>query len=121
MLDGRTVLVVETQFIVALSIQTMLETFGATVVLAGSARDPRAQAALSSDVALAIMELEVEESDLVDLARTLAGRGIPVIGMSADSRLEHGMPGLPGTPILMKPIPDEDLEAAIVAAVAQNE
>jgi CheY-like chemotaxis protein len=120
MLDGRTVLVVETQFIVALSIQTMLESFGATVVLAGSARDARAQAAITSGVTLAIMELETD-TDLVGLAMTLAGRGVPVIGMSADSRLERGMPGLPGTPILMKPIPDEDLEAAIIATVTQNE
>lgn len=120
MIASRTVLVVETEFIIALGIQSVLETLGANSVLAGSAGDAIHKAALWSVASLAIVEVELGRPELIDLARQISQRGIPVLGISADSRLAGGVPELSGTPVLIKPVPDADLMEAIEARLAQN-
>jgi CheY-like chemotaxis protein len=121
MLGGRTVLVVETEFIIALGIQSVLESLGAqSVVLASSAAEAHASAPTWACAALALVELEVNRPELVELARQVAHSGIPVLGISADARLSSGVPELPGTPIIVKPVPDEDLADAIRTRLAQN-
>ncbi len=121
MLAGLTVLVVETEFIIALSIQGILEGLGATdVVLAGSAADATAKAHQWSGAAMAIVEVETSRPHLIDLAQQISQSGIPVLGISADSRMAMGVPALPGTPIVVKPLPDEELVAAILDRLGQN-
>jgi CheY-like chemotaxis protein len=121
MLGGRTVLVVETEFIIALGVQSVLEALGASaVVVANSAADAHASAADWFGAALAIVELEANRPDLVELARQIAQSGIPVLGISADISLSFGVPELPGTPVVVKPVPDEDLAEAIRRRLAQN-
>lgn len=120
MLSCRTVLVVETEFIIALGIQSVIEGLGTDkVVTAGSARDAHAKSAQWASAALAVIELETDRPDLIELARQISQSGIPVLGISADSRLAAGVPELPGTPIVVKPIPDEALANAILARLAQ--
>lgn len=121
MLGGRTVLVVETEIIIALGIQSVLETLGAgSVVLANSSAEALARVDSWERAALAVVELEAHRRDLIELARQIAQSGIPVLGISADSRLALGVPELPGTPIVIKPVPDQDLEQAIGRRLAQN-
>lgn len=121
MLAGRTVLVVETEFIIALSIQEILGSLGATdVILAGSVADATAKAPQWAQAALAIVEVETSRPRLIDLALQISQSGIPVLGISADSRMAAGVPALPDTPIVVKPVPDEDLVAAILARLGQN-
>ncbi len=121
MLGGRTVLVVETEYIIALGVQSVLEALGAgTVVVANSAEDAYATAATWSGAVLAIVELEVNRPDLTELARQIAQSGISVLGITADVSLSFGVPELPGTPIVVKPVPDEDLAEAIRRRLAQN-
>lgn len=121
MLGGRTVLVVETEFIIALGVQSVLEALGASaVVVASSAADAHASAADWFGAALAIVELEANRPDLVELARHIAQSGIPVLGISADIGLSFGLPELPGTPVVVKPVPDEDLAEAIRRRLVQN-
>ena len=120
MLGGRTVLVVETEFIIALGVQSVLEALGADgVVVAGSAADAHASAAAWSGAALAIVELEANRPDLIELARQIAQSGIPVLGITADVALSSGLPELPGTPVVVKPVPDEALTEAIRRRLAQ--
>jgi CheY-like chemotaxis protein len=121
MLAGRTVLVVETQFIIALGVQTVLEDLGASnVILATSAGEAHANASAWGRAGLAVIELEANRPELIELARQVSQSGIPVLGLSADTRLAFGVPELPGTPIVIKPIPDEDLAAAILDRLRQN-
>jgi CheY-like chemotaxis protein len=116
MYSGHKVLVVETQFIIALGIQDLLETrLSAQVILAADPDEAHDRAAEWSSAALAIIELERNRPDLVELARQISQSGIPVLGLSADAVLAAGVPELPGTPVLIKPVPDEDLAAAIKA------
>jgi len=121
-LAGRTVLVIETEFIIALAIQSLLESVdAASVLVANSPGEADSMAASWADAALAIVELEADRPDLLDLARRLSEAGIPVLGLSADPQLAaSGVPELPGTPVVLKPIPDAELMAAIARRLDQN-
>lgn len=121
MLAGRTVLIVETEFIIALGIQAVVEHLNArSVVVASSVADALDKVAHWSHAGLAIIELESNRPELIEFARQLSQGGIPVLGLSADTRLAFGVPELPGTPILIKPIPDEELAAAVARRLGQN-
>ncbi|SMQ72215.1 hypothetical protein SAMN06295905_2088 [Devosia lucknowensis] len=120
MLAGRTVLVVETEIIIALSIQSVLETLDAAhITIAGNPRDAQDDDALSL-VGLAIIELELHRPASFELARKLHSRGIPIVGITADFRLREGVPELPGTPVIVKPVPDDDIIRAIRLRLDQN-
>lgn len=121
MLDGQTVLVVETEFIIALGIQSVLQSLGAAqVVLATGAADAHKLTPSWTTASLAIIEMEANRPELIELARQVSQSGIPVLGLSADVGLSSGVPELPGTPVIIKPIPDEDLRAAILGRLRQK-
>lgn len=121
MLTGRTVLVVETEYIIALDIQSFMEELGAaSVVTARSPEDAHGSSGSWSNAALAVIELEDSRPDLIELARQISQSGIPVIGISADARLARGVPELPGTPVVIKPVSDEDLAEVIRDRLGQN-
>lgn len=121
MLTSRTVLVVETEFIIALGIQGVLESMGASqVIVTTSAAEALALSPSWKSSALAIVELESTKPDMIELARRISQSGIPVLGLSADMRLAFGVPELPGTPVILKPIPDEELATAITGRLRQN-
>lgn len=121
MLSGRSALVVETEFIIALGVQTVLESLGAApVVLAGSAAEARAAIADWNQAALAIIEVETHRPEHLELARLISQSGIPVLGLSTDPRLAAGLPDLPGTPVLIKPVPDDALVQVIRNRLGQN-
>lgn len=114
MFDGRTVLVVETEFMIALGIEAVLEArFSSDVVIARNPAEAMARSADWANAWLAIVELEINRPELIELARQISQSGIPVLGFSANMDLKFGVPDLPGTPVVIKPIPDSDLEAAI--------
>lgn len=120
MLSGRSVLVVESEFIIALGIQNVIEGLGASdVVTAGTPREALATSTRWASSVLAVIELETARPDLMEFARQLSQSGIPVLGISADARLAAGVPELPGTPIILKPFSDADLVCAIKARLAQ--
>lgn len=121
MLTGRTVLVVETEFIVALSLQAVVETLGAThVVLASTVQEARAKCHGAGNSALALIDLDTDQANAMALAQDLLERDIVVIGMSADYDLASGVPTLSGTPIILKPVMDAALVDAIRLCLNQN-
>jgi CheY-like chemotaxis protein len=120
MLAGRTVLIVETEFIIALGIQTVVEGLGAgRVIIACNVDDAYAGAAQWASAALAVIELELARPELIELARQISQSGIRVLGVSANARLATGVPELPDTPIVIKPVTDAALIAAIEARLTQ--
>lgn len=121
MLNGRTVLVLETEFIIALGIQSALQAMGATqVVLARSPQEANQHKSDWTAAVLAIVEIETDKPELIAFAQQLAQSGMAVIGISADDLRAEGVPELPGTPILLKPLPDADLAEAIKLRLAQK-
>tara|TARA_R100000365_G_C2726358_1_gene57602 strand:- start:153 stop:683 length:531 start_codon:yes stop_codon:yes gene_type:complete len=121
MLNGHTVLVLETEFIIALGLQSALQAMGAAhVVLARSPDEANQHRQDWSNATLAIVEVESDRPELIAFAQQLAKNGTPVIGLTADSIQAKGVPDLPGTPILLKPLPDAELAEAIRARFAQK-
>jgi CheY-like chemotaxis protein len=126
MLAGRTALIVESEIIIALSMQAVLENLGASqVIVMTSPGEFQSRQHATRDAALAIVEIEARRPDQFDLVRSLLDMGIPVLGLTADSRLRNGMPELADMPFLIKPVPDEALAEAVSALlqrpVLQNE
>ncbi|MBD8066690.1 hypothetical protein IC608_14545 [Devosia sp. PTR5] len=114
MLKGRTVLIVETEALIAIDIQSTLESAGAAeTIIAFSATEALKLAEHWAGAALAVVEVEQNRHDLLALIRTVVQSGIPTVCISADSRLTAGLPGLPNVRVLAKPVPEETLlEAA---------
>ncbi len=113
MLAGRTVLIVDREYLIALDIQNTLEELGAgPAVIAHSAADAMDRAVNWQEAALAVVELEDGKADLEGLVRSLQFAAIPTIALTADQRLSRGHRLFPGIPVLLKPVPGDDLAKA---------
>lgn len=122
MLAGRTVLIVEAQYLIALDLQNSLEDLAAgEVVIAQDPAHAQDLAGQWTSCTLAIIEVERDLSEHIALAGALLRSGIPVIGLTADPDLRRHINWLADTPILLKPVPSEIVTAAIAAVLSQKE
>lgn len=126
MLSGRTVLVVETQYIVALDLAHSLEALGAgNVIIAQDAQEAQATSAQWLAASLCIVELERERGDQIALVGDLMRMGLPVIGLTTDRDLETSLAWLALASMVHKPVQSDRLIEAIarvtVEASGQNE
>lgn len=110
MLNGRHVLIVEEEFLIALDIRQMLEEAGvADIVIA-----PTAAEALTlplDRLSLAIIEMPLGDQSAVALFETLRRAGIATIISTADGTFRHGMPGF-AAPVVIKPFAANELTTA---------
>lgn len=115
MLGGHPVLVVETEFIIALDLGARLQEMGAgQIVLASDAASARDQHPAWSGAVLALVEAHEKRPDLLDLVRDIEAAGIPVILVTTDADLAL----TPGRrPVLVKPVAGEALDMAVAAAL----
>jgi len=121
MLAGQPVLIVESEIIISLSMQVVLQAMGAGhVTVLTSPEEFRSHAKLAANPALAVIEVETRRRDQLDLVRALREAGIPVLGLTADNGLRNGMPDFPDTPFLVKPVPDESLVEAVLSLLRQQ-
>lgn len=119
MLNGRTILVVEEEFLIALDIQRMLEGHEAGQTLfARSPQEALEQQANWPTLGLAIVELHTDAGQSLALAERLNDAGIPLILHTADSSLRSGHPKFPGVPVVVKPTSEAFLHEAIHAALS---
>lgn len=108
MLSGHTVLIVEAQYLIALDLQNTLDPLGpGKVIIAQNPGHAKDIAADWLDCRLAIIEVERELPEHIALVGELLRKGIPVIGLTADSDLQQHLNWFAGTPILLKPAPSE--------------
>lgn len=117
MLGGKPVLVVETEFIIALDLGARLQDLGAGhVVLASDADAAWADRAAWSGAALSVIEVHETRPALAALAAKIAALGVPVIQITTDagvlSRRETAL-----GPVLLKPVAQDALEAAVSTAL----
>lgn len=114
MLARKAVVIVETEIIISLSMQAALQSHGIEdVIILTSPRDFTARQMSWCDIAFAILELERDKPEALALIRAAREHNVPVLGLTADSRLEKGMPEFPDMPILVKPVPDQTLMEAV--------
>ncbi|HWU17435.1 MAG TPA: hypothetical protein VN155_07105 [Devosia sp.] len=124
MLNGRTILIVEEEFLIALDIQRVLEDHDAgQCVFARSAAEALALSERWHTYSLAIVELRPDHADSIALLRGLSQAGTNLIVTTSDPGLRSGSDVAPGAPTLIKPFPEEELLSAIgkTLSAAQNE
>lgn len=118
MLNGKTVLVVEEEFLIALDLQRMLEALQAgPAMFARSTDEALGLRERWHQISLAIVELRPADEPGAELAAQLRAAAIPVVICTSDCSHRRGLPGLPGVPVVTKPILESDLEGAIAAAL----
>jgi CheY-like chemotaxis protein len=116
-LQGRRVLVVEDEFLVAMDIELMLGELGCQVLgplgdLPGALR-----AAQEEAFDLALLDVNLAGEPVAPVAEALAARGVPFVfctGYQADNLPSR----YPAAPTLMKPFQVADLRAALQRALA---
>jgi two-component SAPR family response regulator len=120
MLNGRTALIVEEEFLIALDIQRMLENEGAGQTLfARSATEAEQLRAYWPDLAVAIVEVRHQDTAMRQLIESLRIAAIPVILITSEVGLHHDS-GLGQTDlaVVIKPVPEDAMAKAIRQALA---
>jgi two-component system, response regulator PdtaR len=114
MLGGRTVLIVEEEFLIALDIQGMLEDLGVgETLLARNADEADLMIGRADQVHLAIVEVRPDAPEGQRLLSRCRQHGIPVIVCTGDFELKSGAPALAGAPLVFKPVHQVELSDAI--------
>ena len=116
-LQGRRVLVVEDEMMIAMLVEDMLGELGCTVI--GPAHAVPAALDLAStapDIDAALLDINLGGQPVFAIADALRARGVPMIFSTG-----YGESGLRdvdrGAPVLQKPFRANDLEAALNAAL----
>jgi len=118
MLDGKRVLVIEEQFLIALDIQRILEDAKAAQTLfARSVREAAELAGRWAGFDLAVVALPRSDANGLALVRGLISAGVKVVISSGDSSYRRGVPELPNVPVVIKPFDAQELVAACMWAV----
>lgn len=118
MLGGNPVLVLETEFIIALDLGARLQDMGAGhVVLAHDPDSARAQQQFWAGASLAVLEIQETRPSLLAFAAEVRASGTPVILVTTDAGLRPTQLAGAVPPLLLKPVAQEALEAAVLAAL----
>jgi AmiR/NasT family two-component response regulator len=115
------ILVADDESIIRMGLRTMLAALGHEVVLASNGHDAL-QLALTANVDLALLDVQMPRGDGLEVARALArSRPMPIVILTAFSQqdLIERAAQLPIQGYLLKPVNDRDLAAAIEVAVAR--
>lgn len=118
MLNDRTALVVEEEFLIALDIQRMLESLGVARTLfaltASEAQDLRPH---WSEVAIAIVDIRTHDADAAKLVEDLRQAGVPTLLTTADTIIASAG-FFADLPVLAKPTPEDAMTSAVLQALA---
>ena len=114
-LTGRRLLVVEDQFLVALDLEQMLRTFGASGIDLASSLSTALAAIERSLPDLAILDVKLGDETTAPIARALSDRGVPFLFVSGYSDLSAVPEPLRDRPLVRKPIAAVELAAALAA------
>lgn len=121
MLSSQRLLIIESEFLIALEIQRILE--GANVSQTVFARDFREAAALAERITefdLAIMNPPLGDSREIELAARLVSSGAAIVVCTAGPTPHIAGTPLEGAEIVRKPFADDELLAACQRALAKT-
>ena len=119
MLNGRTALVVEEEFLIALDIQRMLETLDVGQTLfARTASKAEQLRAHWPDLGLAVVEVRDHHTPAHDLVEQLRNTGVPLVLTTSDVTLGRTSRAFPDLPVILKPLPEDEMTSAIREALA---
>ncbi len=116
-LAGRKVLVVEDEPLVAVLLEEILEEFGCTVVGPASRLDAALELAGTSEVDLAVLDVNLGGQPVFPVAQALSDRNVPFVFATG-----YGAGGLPPEwshmPALQKPYTLEQVQKALGVALS---
>lgn len=116
MLNGRPVLIVEEEFLIALDLQRMLEGLGCgQTLLARNAQEADLLRAQWPDLALAVIEQRLDDPQTQTLPQNLAAAGVALVLTTGDFSLRSAAFA---APLVVKPVPEEALASAVRQALA---
>jgi len=115
---NKTALLVEEEFLIAMDLERVLESFAITETVVMRT----AQEALALDIgrdvfAIAIIDVGHATRAGLDLARHLVSVGVPLVLTTTDLSLSGGAPDLPNVPVVTKPVPETELVNALNRAL----
>ena len=118
MLNGRTVLIVEAEFLIAFDIQRMLEAqLTGSMLFARSPVEASEHQALWPTIDLAIVDVGLDAEGILPLLLGLRQAGVALILSTTESKMRQGHPQFPGAPVLIKPMIEDDFHRAVSAAL----
>ncbi len=115
--DGRKVLLVEDESLVAMLLETILEDMGCTPVgPASNIEEGKRLAETETDLSCALLDVNVSGQTVFAVAEALQKRGIPFVFSTG-----YGESGLPdewrGRPTIQKPFTEATVRDALMAAM----
>lgn len=118
-LAGRSVLVVEDEFMVLMNIESALADFGCTSVAVAATVDQALALLRAQNFDLAMLDANLDGKSSSPIADVLAAKGVPFV-FSTGYRNPH-LGGYHGNrPVLMKPYRDEQLAEVFARLLADR-
>lgn len=114
----KVALLVEEEFLIAMDLERVLESFAITeTVIARTAHEALSNQTGWDDYALAIIDVGHASHAGLELARHLVSAGVPLVLTTTDLSLSGGVPDLPNVPVVTKPVPETELMNALQRAL----
>jgi DNA-binding response OmpR family regulator len=107
-LEGRRILVVEDEFLIAMEVEDILRALGAEVVGPFGRLEPALGAVLKEDIHGAVLDVRLDGETSEEIAAVLVSRGVPVL-LTTGYEGEQLPPVLRNLPRLRKPFDERDL------------
>jgi DNA-binding NtrC family response regulator len=116
-LFGRTILLVEDNFLVGMSLRKTLEELGCHVVGPIASVREAEQVASETDVDACVLDINIIGGTSVGVAEAMGAKGTPVIFVTGYGSPRVLPETLEGVPRLNKPVDDQGLEEALRRAI----
>jgi CheY-like chemotaxis protein len=114
-LEGRRIMIVEDEYLIALEIQEVLEELGAEVIGPFGRLAPALDAVRCAQLHGAVLDVRLDGETIEEVARSLATRGVPVV-LTTGYEAEQLPPELRHLPRLRKPFTERDLRSLLEQA-----
>jgi CheY-like chemotaxis protein len=116
---GCRIFVVEDEFLIRILLEDMLSDLGHAVAAAAGNVNEASELARTSDFDVAILDVNLDGTEVYPVADILAGRGLPFVFVTG-----YGGSGLPEAyrdrPTLQKPFQLDDLRKTLANVVGRN-
>lgn len=114
-LDGRTILIVEDEPLVALDVAETIKAAGASVMLTHTLKDGL-KLAEHADLSAAVLDFGLADGEANELCERLNGRGVPYVLYSG---YDHVSDACRGGVLVPKPASPDTLIDALIMAITQ--
>jgi CheY-like chemotaxis protein len=115
MLEGRRILIVEDELLIAMEVQDLLSDLGAEVVGPFGHLKPAVDAVHRESLHGAVLDVRLDGETIQDIAEILVARGVPVV-LTTGYEKEQLPPSLQHLPRLRKPFDETELRSLLEQA-----